>query len=486
MAYNNGTNTKDKKIRAHMKLLLLDHNDMKSTKIELDLPAIVKKIVEEIDAQRGKTFLVGGAVRDLLLGLPTKDLDIEVHGLSIDHLLQILKKFGEVSLVGKAFGVLRLHGLDIDWSLPRADSSGRHPQVIINPNMSFEDAFKRRDLTINSMGIDLKTTELIDPWGGQEDLKNGILRAPDATLFVEDPLRLFRVMQFMGRFNMKPDAQLNEICSKMSLKGISVERIEAEFDKLLLKSKRPSLGIRWLLEIGRLHEIFPELAATIGVQQEPEWHPEGDVFEHTMQAIDAAAVLDYESPQEKLMALYGVLCHDLGKVTTSQVIDGRIRSLGHEDAGVPLAKSMLKRLTRRVELIDAVAKIVKHHMAPGQFPKNNAKLPAYKRLALKLAPEVNIELLAKVSLADKRGRNGKSSLPLTDDIPEIQQFLEKASQAQVVYKPEDAVLLGRDLMDTVEPGPKMGALLKRAYEIQIDEGIKDKQELLKRILSQGK
>lgn len=465
-----------------MKLLLLDHNDMKSTKIELDLPAIVKKIVEEIDAQGGKALLVGGAVRDLLLGLPTKDLDIEVHGLSIDHLLQILKKFGEVSLVGKAFGVLRLHGLDIDWSLPRADSSGRHPQVIIDPNMSFADAFKRRDLTINAMGIDLITNELIDPWGGQEDLKKGILRAPDAALFIEDPLRLFRVMQFMGRFNMKPDAQLNELCAKMCLKGISVERIESEFDKLLLKSKRPSLGIRWLREIGRLHEIFPELAATIGVQQEPEWHPEGDVFEHTMQSIDAAAALSYESTQEKLIALYGVLCHDLGKVTTTAIIEGRLRSLGHEDAGVPLAKSMLKRLTRRVELIDAVAKIVKHHMAPGQFPKNNAKLPAYKRLAIKLAPEVNMALLAKVSLADKRGRNGKSSLPLTDDIPEIQQFLEKASQAQVVHKPEDAVLLGRDLMGIVEPGPKMGALLKKAYEIQIDEGIKDKQELLKRIL----
>lgn len=455
---------------------------MKSTKIEPVVPILVKKIIDEIDKKGGRTLLVGGAVRDLLLGVGTKDLDIEVHRISIDELQSILSQFGVVSLVGKAFGVLRVHGLDIDWSLPRGDSVGRHPNVVIDPHMSIADAFKRRDLTINAMGIDLKTNELIDPWGGQADVQKGILRAPDAKLFVEDPLRLFRVMQFMGRFCMKPDQQLNELCSRMNLKGISVERIEGEFDKLLLKSKRPSLGIRWLLQIGRLHEIFPELAATIGVQQEPDWHPEGDVFEHTMQSIDAAAQLSYESDRQKLIALYAILCHDLGKVVTSEKIEGKIRSLGHEDAGVPLAKSMLKRLTRRIDLIDAVAKIVKYHMAPGQFPKNGAKLPAYKRLALKLAPEVTIDLLAKVALADKRGRNGHSSVPLNDDIPEIQEFLKKAQQAAVVYQPEEPVVLGRDLMGKIEPGPHMGALLKRAYEIQIEEGIKDKEELLKRIL----
>lgn len=455
---------------------------MKLKNVETLIPPLVIKIVEEIDKLGGRVLLVGGAVRDLLLGLPTKDLDIEVHGLTIDQLQHVLKKFGEVSLVGKAFGVLRLHGLDIDWSLPRADSSGRHPKVIIDPHMSMPDAFKRRDLTINAMGIDLKTHELIDPWGGQEDLKQGILRAPDSKLFIEDPLRLFRVMQFIGRFNMQPDTELNEICATMSLKGISVERIESEFDKLLLKSKRPSLGIRWLLEIGRLHEIFPELAATIGVKQEPDWHPEGDVFEHTMQSIDAAAALSYVSDQEKLIALYAALCHDLGKVTTTEVINGVIKSYGHEDAGVPLTKSMLKRLTRRVELIDAVTKIVKHHMDPGQFINNGAKAPAYKRLARKLAPEVTMQLLANVALADKRGRNPKSSLPLSNDVPEIKEFLEQAEAANVVHKPEEPILLGRDLMNIVEPGPKMGALLKRAYEIQIDEGIKDKQELLKRIL----
>ena len=407
-----------------------------------------------------------------------------MHGITLDQLQAILSEFGPVSLVGKAFGVLRLHGLDIDWSLPRSDSSGRHPEVKIDSNMKLEDAFKRRDLTINAMGIDLSTFELVDPWGGSADLQKGILRAPDAQLFKEDPLRLFRVMQFIGRFGFTPDKELNQLCAHMDLKGISVERIESEFDKLFLKSAQPSLGLRWLRQIGRLKEIFPELAATIGIKQEPEWHPEGDVFEHSMQALDAGVQLTYENDAQKLIALFALMCHDLGKVTTTKLIDGRLRSLGHEQAGVPLATSLLKRITRRVDLIHAVQKLVLHHMAPGIFPKTGAKLPAYKRLASKLAPDVNMELLAKISLADKRGRNPEGNKPLTKDVPEVQQFLDMAAKAHVVYKPEEPVLLGRDLEGKVEPGPTgWEILLKKAYEIQIDEGIIDKQELLNRIMN---
>ncbi|CAN5188197.1 CCA tRNA nucleotidyltransferase [soil metagenome] len=455
----------------------------------------VVEIIKQITQHKGRALLVGGAVRDLLLGLPFKDLDIEVHGIPLDELQKILEQFGHVKLVGKSFGVLRLCSthphpeehremrLEGDWSLPRSDSSGRHPEVNIDPYMKIEDAFKRRDLTINAMGIDLSTDELVDPWGGCADLQKGILRAPDAALFKEDPLRLFRVMQFIGRFGFTPDKELNDLCAHMDLSTISVERIESEFDKLLLKSAQPSLGLRWLEKIGRLKEIFPELHATVGIKQEHDWHPEGDVFEHSMQAIDAGAQLSYESPEQKLIALFALMCHDLGKVSTTHLIDGRLRSHGHEEAGVPLAKSLLKRITRRVDLIHAVEKLVRHHMAPGQFPKNNAKLPAYKRLATKLAPDVSMELLARISLADKRGRNPESNKPLIKDVPEVEQFLQMAQKANVVYKPEEPLLLGRDLEGKVEPGPKMGKLLKEAYEIQIDEGIADKVELLKRVLS---
>jgi tRNA nucleotidyltransferase (CCA-adding enzyme) len=268
----------------------------------------------------------------------------------------------------------------------------------------------------------------------------------------------------------------------MSLKGISTERIELEFDKLFLKSKRPSLGIRWLAKIGRLSEILPELADTMNIAQDPDWHPEGNVFEHTMQALDAAAVMPCEGDQEKLTLLYGALCHDLGKALTTEKVNGRWVSYEHEIKGIPLAKQMLHRLTRRVELIDAVGKLVHYHMAPGTFVDQGAKPPAYKRLANKLAPEVTISLLAKLALADKRGRNPQGHEPLKTDFPELDEFLEKAAAAQVTIKPEEPVLQGRDLFGKVEPGPEMGKLLKKAYEIQIDEGIKDKDELLKRIL----
>lgn len=464
---------------------------MKSTKINEKVKSHIQKIIKKLGiapivrslcGEGARVVLVGGAVRDALMGNPLKDVDIEVHGISLQILQRILSEYGIVSLVGKSFGVLRIHGLDIDWSLPRKDSSGRHPQVVIDPHMSFADAFKRRDLTMNAMGIDLHTFALLDPWKGFSDLKKGILRAPDAALFVEDPLRFFRVMQFIGRFQMRPAHSLNGICRSMSLKGISTERIEGEFDKLLMRSERPSLGIRWIKKLGRLGEILPELAHTVGIKQDPRWHPEGDVFEHTMQALDAAARLVYADTGQKLIVMYAVLCHDLGKVNTTRKVEGKIVSYRHEETGVPLAKKMMKRLTRRTDLINAVLKLVRYHMAPGQFVSQGAKLPAYKRLAQKLAPEVSMDILAKVAIADKRGRNGKEHVPLTKSISEITRFLQQAKKARVMHRPVEPLLLGRDLLSHMAPGPTMGKMLAQAYELQIDEGITDKKELLRRIL----
>ncbi len=448
----------------------------------LDQYPLVRAIALAISGAGGRSLLVGGAVRDILLGLPVKDLDIEVHNLTIEQLETVLRNFGPVSLVGKQFGVLRLHGLDVDWSLPRSDSSGRKPVVTISPSMSMVEAFRRRDLTMNAMGIDLITYELIDPFNGRADLNAGVLRAPDENFFVEDPLRFYRVMQFLGRFQMQPDAALNALCTRMDIKGVSVERIEGEFHKLLLRSKRPSLGIRWLRSIGRLQEILPELAATLGVHQEPSYHPEGDVFEHSMQALDAAAALKYDSDQEKLVILYAALCHDLGKVTTSQVVDGVIKSYGHAAEGARIAERMLKRFTRNKDLIDAVCTLVEHHMQPLQLVAGGAKPAAYKRLARALAPHATIAMLGKLALADSRGRNATGHEPLATPDDDVTAFLQAAEKAAVVHQIEQSVLHGRDLMGQVEPGPKMGELLKAAYEIQIEEGITDKDELLRRVL----
>ncbi len=437
-------------------------------------------------------YLVGGCVRDLVLGREIKDIDIEIHGQSIEIVQETLEQFGIVNLVGKQFGVLRLQEFDVDWSLPRRDSQGRKPMVSVDPHMSFKDAARRRDLTMNATGINLnecidnnfESLAIVDFYNGLDAIKNKQLAAVDKTLFLEDPLRFFRVMQFIGRFEMTPDAELQELCKTMDLRdaytqnAIARERIEEEIKKLLLKSRRPSLGFRWLVEIGRLYELFPELYALIGVKQNPEYHPEGDVFEHSMQAVDASSQLDYVDDQEKLRIVLGALCHDLGKPSTTDV---DLHCYAHDDVGVPIAQSFLKRFTQDQLLIKIVSKLVKYHMRPHVFIAEGAKPNAYKRLAAQLAPEVTMRQLALVALADSHGRKPGGHEPFTGPCEKIELFLEKAEQAHVMHKPEVPVLQGRDLLDVMQPGPEMGRLLALAYEIQLEEGIQDPVVLKKRV-----
>jgi tRNA nucleotidyltransferase (CCA-adding enzyme) len=443
----------------------------------------LEKIIAALDVSGGTILLVGGAVRDLLLKLPLKDLDIEVHHLEIAELQKILSQFGTVNNVGKAYGVLRINGIDVDWSLPRTDAHGRKPEVVVDPNMSFAQAFRRRDLTINAMGINVVTSELIDPFGGLYDLENKTLRAPDLEKFVEDPLRFYRVMQFVARFEFKPDADLNLVCSRMNISEVSRERIEQEFKKALLLSHSPSLGFRWLHEIGRLQEILPELAVLQNIEQSPQWHPEGDVFEHTMQAVDAAARQKYDLQHTKLIIMYAALCHDLGKAQATKVNeDGRIISHGHEILSADLAKKMLHRITNNHELIDAVIKLVRYHMQPGALVDQDAQPSAYKRLAYKLWPEATLNMLAQLAQADRQGRNPEKKGPLTQPDSTIEEFVKRSQQALVLHEIEQPILQGRDLLDVVEAGPELGKLVKEAYTIQIQEGIKNKDELKRRVL----
>lgn len=449
--------------------------------------SILGDIIYAIDSAGGSSYLVGGAVRDLVLEREVKDLDIEIHGLEFKMVEKLLSGFGQVDLVGKSFGVLRIHPLDIDWSLPRIDSIGRRPDVAIDPHMGIEKALKRRDLTMNAMAVNLVTLELIDPFNGLRDMQMGILRTPDAQFFIEDPLRFYRVVQFVGRFEMQPDAELNEICAHMNLVGVSKERISDEFEKLLLKSAKPSLGFRWLVHLGRLQELLPELGALIGVKQDPVWHPEGDAFEHTLQALDAAAQCLYQNMHEKLVVMLAVLCHDLGKADMTTCEDGHWLSYGHAQAGAKIAKRILPRLTVKKDFMPAIIKLIEHHMAPWLLVKDNAGISAYKRLAKKLAPEVPLDMLAHVARADKRGRNAHKGFPLdTDPDNDINVFVERAHNALVLYKPEPALLQGRDFLDVAEPGPLLGKLVERAYNLQVEQDIHDKYELKNMVLNEYK
>ena len=483
-------------------------------------------IISEIKNAGGIAYMVGGSVRDLVLNYPIKDADIEVHGITTDMLETVLSKFGKVAIIGKQFGVLRLLHLDVDWSLPRIDSKGRKPTVKIDPKMDIKTACRRRDLTMNAMAIDLnfvcqnlsdikkllknkdfdpvKDLKIIDSYGGLDDIKNKRLRAVDEKLFLEDPLRFFRVMQFIGRFEMQPDSKLNKLCSEMLLSArqpsdveknmpLAKERIHEELKKLFLKSKKPSLGFRWLLNIGRLKELFPELATLVNVAQNPKYHPEGDVFEHTMQTLDAAAVIEFYDEQhkdyEQYLIMLAALCHDLGKVTKT---DKDLHCKGHEIESVRISTTLLKRLTNNKILIKAVKKLIKFHCMPLQLTGQKSTLKAYKKLAIKLAPETNLRQLALLWLSDNRGRtlchpeldSGSihSITPTRFFTDNFLAFIKKAEQANVASQPEAPILLGRHLIDVVKPGPEMGKLLKKAYRIQIEHGITDVAELKKRVL----
>ncbi len=488
---------------------------MKNLVLFLDTCKKLFPIIEKIKTRGGISYVVGGAVRDIVLTRKVKDIDIEIHKITIEQLEEILKEFGPIKLVGKKFGVLRLGGIDVDWSLPRHDSLGRKPEVVIDPSMTIQQAAKRRDITMNAMAIDLNKLsetfdsiyekaqnnvpvlqtglEIIDPHGGLDDITNNLLRAVDIKLFIEDPLRFFRVMQFIGRLEMQPDKALNDLCKTMALLDPSTkdplarERIFEEIKKLFLKSQKPSLGFRWLNEIGRLQEIFPELGALATTPQRDDYHPEGNVFEHTMQTLDAAAQLDMyqgrdelNADDEKFLIMLAMLCHDMGKPTTT---DEELSSKGHEKEGVAIAKQFLKRITRDAILIKGVCKLVQCHMHPTALVKQNSKGRAYKRLAKKLAPEVSMRHLAMVALCDARGRNPQGPEPLSGFDEIYTTFMEKAEQEQVLHKPEAPILLGRDLLDEIKPGKQMGELLQQAYHLQIDEGIKDKEKLKKMVLS---
>ncbi len=446
-------------------------------------PCLIK-IIPEVSQAGGRIFLVGGAVRDMILQKPIKDVDIEIHGLYLERIGTILARYGHVNKVGKSFGVLRIEGIDIDWSLPRLDSSGRKPDVMIDPHLSLKKAFMRRDLTMNALGIDLLTYECIDFFGGIKDIQDRVLRVVDPVFFQEDPLRFYRVMQFIGRFEMTPDSELASICAVMDISAVSVERIEKECEKLFLKSRRPSLAFRWLHRIGRLKDVMPEIAQLDGVPQNPQWHPEGDVFEHSMQALDASASFLYDDIQIKLIMMYAALVHDIGKKGTTKWIDGVWRSFRHEHVGALMVPVLLRRITRKKDLILAVKCLVKYHMVPMQLVKSKAPQSSYKRLACKVsASGITLSMLADLCLADKQGRNGQDHEPLTTNFSDLDYFKHCIATLGIAVAAEKPLLHGRDLLKYVSAGPKIGKMLAYAYSIQLKDGIVDKDILEKRVVS---
>jgi tRNA nucleotidyltransferase (CCA-adding enzyme) len=444
----------------------------------------VVRIGRAIEEAGGRAVVVGGFVRDGLMGLQSKDVDVEVFGLSLDSLEATLQQFGEIQTIGRAFGVLQIKGLPIDFSLPRKDSKvapgHRGFGVAFDDSLDFAEASRRRDLTINSMGLDIVTGEMLDPHGGQNDLASKTLRATDARCFSEDPLRGLRVAQFAARFCMNPDRDLVQLCMKLDLSELPAERLFEEFRKLLLKGKKPSIGLEFL-RASKLLRFFSELDGLVGLIQDPIWHPEGDVWTHTLMVVDEAALLrDGGDADEALM--FSALCHDVGKQTTT-TNDGRIRSLAHDTAGVGLSDSFLKRLRAPLELTKAVGALVQDHLAPTLLVEDKAKPAAYRRLSRRLeAAGVRMETLARLARADHLGRATPEAKARI--YPAGDRFVEIAVQLQVEEQAPRDVVMGRHLIARgMEPGPHFGDILDRCREVQDETGCDDPDRILIAVLS---
>jgi tRNA nucleotidyltransferase (CCA-adding enzyme) len=445
---------------------------------------IVENIAKAIDAAGGRAILVGGFVRDQLLGLPSKDLDVEVYGLELQAFEELLGRYGEVIAVGRAFGVLRVKGVDCDFSMPRRDNkTGRGHrgfQVELDPSLDFDTAARRRDLTINSIGLDLITDEILDPHGGRADLEACVLRATDPAHFSEDPLRGVRVAQFAARLEMAPDDALLALCRELDLSELPGERVFEEFRKLLLRGRRPSLGLEFLRVSGLLR-FFPELEAMVGVPQDPQWHPEGTVWEHTVMVVDEAAAAREGDEREDTIVMFAALCHDLGKPGTTFTDDeGRIRSPNHEDEGVEPTRSLLSRMRAPGDLVDAVSVLVANHLAPAHFCACGAKPRAYRRLARKLAAgDVNARILYRLARADHFGRMTADAI--AREFPAGDEFLRQAEDLHVEEEAGSEVVLGRHLIARdMSPGPRFGEILAACREIQDETGWDDPERILER------
>jgi tRNA nucleotidyltransferase (CCA-adding enzyme) len=440
------------------------------------VPPLAIDVAKAVRDRGGRALIVGGWVRDRMIGRDAKDLDLEVFGLASEALKSVLEGFGSVNTVGESFTVYKVGDLDV--SLPRRESkTGRgHKGFTVegDPSLSFKEAARRRDFTINAMSVDPLTDELIDPWEGALHLEQGILRAVDPTTFAEDSLRVLRALQFSARFGLTVDEGTKTLCRELPLDDLPAERIWGEVEKLLLRAERPSVGLALAMELGVVHKLWPELLALSGCEQEFEWHPEGDVWVHTLMVADEARkrIDGLDHPRAVVMML-SALCHDMGKPSTTKFEDGRIRSKGHEEAGVAPATAFLDRLNIHTiggyDVRHTVLGIVAQHLKPSMFFKSPSPVSdgAFRRLAQR----VDLELLARFAKADCHGRTG------TFDCQAMDWFLERARALGVEHQPPPPLLLGRHVLELgVAPGPAVGVLLKAVYERQLDGEITTLEE----------
>jgi tRNA nucleotidyltransferase (CCA-adding enzyme) len=459
--------------------------------MRLELPILLDQIVRELHAAGYRAVVVGGAVRDALLGGQPKDFDIEVYGVAYDRLAGILARHGRVDLVGKSFGVVKLvtrenqGGHEYDFSVPRRDSKfglgHRDFQTTFDNHISPREAASRRDFTINAMAYDPVADELLDFFGGEDDLKNRVLRATSEA-FAEDPLRVLRGMQFACRFDLTLEPGTAAMCRTIvdHYATIARERVADEFMKWAVKSSRPGRIAEYFAASGwDVH--FPEISRLAGVPQDPHWHPEGDVGTHTMFVVDAAARIatrDNVTGDDRAVLIFAALAHDFAKATTTMLREreGKMRwtSWGHEADGGPMARTFLERIGIKSVIVDRVVPLVENHLASSSIGRE-ATPRAVRRLAMRLAPATIADLLRLIE-ADYSGRP-----PLPIGLPEGAMRIREMAEAQAVdHGPQSPLILGRHVMPYFDdqPGKHIGEVTTAAYEAQADGAFSNQEEAL--------
>jgi len=429
---------------------------------------MARRLASAVEQAGGRAYYVGGFVRDAVLHRDNKDIDIEIHGLIPEQLEAILDSLGERTVMGASFGVYGLKHYGLDIAMPRSETKNgrghRDFTICVDPFLGTEKAARRRDFTINAMMQDVLTGEIIDHFGGLDDLRNGVIRHVNDASFVEDPLRVLRAAQFAARFRFSVAPDTAALCSQMDLTELARERIMEELCKALLKAEKPSIFFDTLAGMHQLHDWFPEIEALIGVEQEAAHHPEGDVYTHTMLVLDQAAKLR-DSAVYPLGLMLSALCHDFGKPLATKVIDGRIRAFDHENLGVPVASRFIARLSAEVRLHKYIANMVKLHMRPNSLFYMKSGKKAYMKLLDQSVEPGDLLLLAK---ADHCGRGGHEN-----DYDKIEQTLQSALQAYRELMDMPAVR-GEDLIKAgMKPGKTMGAALAYAHKLHLSGTCKD-------------
>jgi tRNA nucleotidyltransferase (CCA-adding enzyme) len=428
------------------------------------LAGTLRRIEQLIRRAGGRTWLVGGCVRDLVLGRQPRDLDLEIFGLPPGQLHALLGEHFSVQLVGKAFGVFKLPGLPIDISIPSRTLTHNEsvPGLLrqSDPDMDIDEALARRDFTMNAMAWDPDTLDLRDPFNGRADLDAHVLRHVSKR-FAEDPLRVLRGTQLAARFGLTAAPETVAFCKTLTQDGQPSERLWEEWKKLLLQGNKPSLGLQFLSDCGWLR-FYPELAALQGCEQDPTWHPEGDVWIHTLHCLDWFASERSGNEQDDLIVGLGILCHDFGKPATTKQEFGHITSRGHEPEGEAPTRHFLERLTNQEDLINEVIPLMLCHLRPRALYDAKASDSAVRRLARQVK---RIDRLVRVARADNAGRPPKSF----DGFPAGEWLLRRARTLEVEDQAPTPILMGRHLLEFgIQPGPEMGRLLDECYEAQLD------------------